>query len=78
MARSRPRHFAPPPNAHALSPRADLDGVLDLLRTTQHVMEMFCRTLPDGPQRRSLDRLSNRLTKILSLTRKLNIPQNWA
>ena len=76
MARSRPRHLAPPPKAHALSPRADLDGVLDSLRTTQHVMEMFRRTLPDGPVRRNLDRLSNRPTKILSLTRKLNIPQN--
>jgi len=76
MARSRPRHLAPPPKAHALSPRADLDGVLDSLRTTQHVMEMFRRTLPDGPVRRNLDRLSNRLTKIPSLTRKLNIPQN--
>ncbi len=76
MARSHPRHFAPPPKAHALSPHTDLDGVLDSLRTTQHVMEMFRRTLPDGPVRRTLDRLSNRLTKILSLTRKLNIPQN--
>jgi hypothetical protein len=76
MARSRPRHLAPPPKAHALSPRTDLDGVLDSLRATQHVMEMFRRTLPDGPVRRNLNRLSNRLTKILSLTRKLNIPQN--
>jgi hypothetical protein len=72
MARSHPRHLAPPPKAHAFLPRTDLDGVLDSLRTTQHVMEMFRRTLPDGPVRRNLDRLS----KILSLTRKLNIPQN--
>ena len=76
MARSHPWHLAPPPKAHALSPRTDLDGVLDSLRTTQHVMEMFRRTLPDGPARSHLNRLSNRLTKILSLTRKLNIPQN--
>lgn len=76
MARSHPRHLAPPPKAHALSPRTDLDGVLDSLRTTQHVMGMFRRTLPDGPARSHLNRLSNRLTKILSLTRKLNIPQN--
>ena len=76
LARSHPRHLSPPPKAHTLSPRTDLDGVLDSLRTTQHVMEMFRRTLPDGPPRRHLDRLSNRLTKILSLTRKLNIQQN--
>jgi len=31
--------------------------------------------LPDGPSRNCLDRLSNRLTKILSETRKLNPPQ---
>ncbi len=33
---------------------------------------MFRRSLPDSPPRHRLDQLSNRLTKILSETRKLN------
>jgi hypothetical protein len=33
---------------------------------------MFRRSLPDGPLRHRLDRLSNRLIKILSEARKLN------
>jgi len=40
----------------------------------QHVLEMFRRTLPNGTSRRRLDRLSNRLTKILSEARKLPTP----
>jgi hypothetical protein len=32
---------------------------------------MFRRALPNGPSRRCLDRLSNRLTKIVSEARKL-------
>jgi hypothetical protein len=34
--------------------------------------QMFRRSLPDGSPRHRLDQLSNRLTKILSQTRKLN------
>ena len=75
LARSHPRHLSPQPKAHVLSPRADLGGVIDSLLTAQHVMEMFRRALPDGPPRRCLDRLSNRLTKILSKTRILNISE---
>ena len=72
LARSQPRHLAPQPKAPAISPRAGLDGVADALLFAQHAIEMFRRSLPDGPPRRSLDRLSNRLTKILSEARKLN------
>jgi hypothetical protein len=36
------------------------------LLIAQHVLEMFRRTLPQRPDRRLLDRLSNRLTKIAS------------
>jgi len=32
---------------------------------------MFRRTLPSGTSRRRLDRLSNRLTKIVTVARKL-------
>jgi Phage integrase family len=72
LARSHPRHLAPQPKAPAISPRAGLDGVADALLFAQHAIEMFRRSLSDGPPRRCLDRLSNRLTKILSEARKLN------
>ena len=74
LARSRPRHLAPQPKAPTISPRAGLDGVVDSLLFAQHAIEMFRRSLPDGTPRRCLDRLSNRLTKILSEARKLNPP----
>jgi hypothetical protein len=35
---------------------------------------MYRRALPDGPPRRCLNRIVNRLTKILSETRKLDPP----
>jgi integrase len=72
LARSRPRHLTPQPKAPMISPRAGLDGVVDSLLFAQHAIEMFRRSLPDGSPRRCLDRLSNRLTKILSETRKLS------
>jgi len=71
LARSQPRHLAPQPKAPTISPRAGLAGVIDSLLFTQHAIEMFRRSLPDGPPRHRLDQLSNRLTKILSETRKL-------
>jgi hypothetical protein len=49
-------------------------GVIDALLSTQHVLEMFRRTLPDSPSRSCLNRLSNRLTKIVAEARKLNAP----
>jgi len=72
LARSQPRHLAPQPKAPMISPRAGLDGVVDSLLFTQHAIEMFRRSLPEGSSRRCLDRLSNRLTKILTEARKLN------
>ena len=74
-ARSQPRHLAPQPKAHLVPRRSGLNGVVDSLLTTQHVLEMFRRRLPDGAVRRRLDRLSNRLTKILSEARKLDSPE---
>ena len=74
LARSHPRHFVPQPKTHGVSTRAGLDGVLDSLRTAQHVVEMYRRPLTDGPTRRCLNRLVNRLTKILSEIRKLQTP----
>ena len=72
LAREKPRHIIPQPKAPTISPRIGLDGVIDSLLFAQHAIEMFRRSLPDGPQRRCLDRLSNRLTKILSQIRKLS------
>ena len=72
LARSQPRHLAPQPKAPTISPRAGLEGVVDSLLFAQHAIEMFRRSLPDGSPRHRLDQLSNRLTKILSETRKLN------
>jgi len=74
LARAKPRHLTPQPKAPTTSPRAGLDGIIDALLFAQHAIEMFRRSLPDGPPRKCLDRLSNRLTKILSQTRKLNPP----
>ena len=52
--------------------RFGLNGVSDSVLGTQHVLEMFRRTLPDNAVRRSLGRLSNRLTKMLAELRRLN------
>ena len=49
LARSQPRHLAPRPKAPTISPRTGLDGVVDSLLFAQHAIEMFRRSLPDGP-----------------------------
>ena len=74
LARAKPRHLVPQPKVPFVSLRPGLNGVIDSLLAAQHVLEMFRRTLPNGTSRRSLDRLSNRLTKILSEARKLVTP----
>jgi hypothetical protein len=74
LARSKPRHLVPQPRVPSAPIRTGLGGVLDSLLATQHVLEMFRRALPNGTSRRRLDRLSNRLTKILSEARKLTAP----
>jgi len=48
--------------------------VIDSLLAAQHALEMFRRALPIGTARRWLDRLSNRLTKIVTEARKLGTP----
>ena len=70
-ALSQSRHIAPPPRTPPSLVRTGFDGLLDSLLTAQHVVEMYRRSLPDGSPRRSLDRLVNRLTKILAEVRKL-------
>lgn len=71
MARAHSRHVAPPPRAPASLAREGFPGVLDAVLTAQHVLEMYRRSLSEGDARRSLDRLGNRLTKILAEIRKL-------
>ena len=73
LARSHPRHLLPASRlpVSIRSSQANLASLLDSLHLAQHVLEMFRRTLPQGPDRRLLDRLANRLTKIISGTRKL-------
>ena len=73
MARSKPRHIVPQPKI-PFTPRAGFDGLIDSLLAAQHVLDMFRRTLPNGTSRRHLDRLSNRLTKIVTEARKLATP----
>jgi len=74
LARSKPRHLVPQPKVPSAPLREGLGGVIDSLLATQHVLEMFRRALPNGTSRRRLDRLSNRLTKILIEARKLATP----
>ena len=72
-ARSKPRHLVPQPKV-PFAPRAGLDGVIDSLLAAQHVLEMFRRALPNSTSRSCLNRLSNRLTKIVIEARELRTP----
>jgi hypothetical protein len=74
LARSSPRHLAPQPKTSFAPLRTGLCGVIDSLVAAQHVLEMFRRTLPNGASRSCLDRLSNRLTKIIAEARKRATP----
>ena len=72
LARSKPRHLAPQPKTSLASPRKGLDGLIDSLVATQHALEIFSRSLPNGETRNRLARLANRFTKILAELRKLH------
>ena len=74
LARSKPRHLVPQPRASSAPFREGLDGVIDSLLAAQHVLEMFRRTLPKDTTRIRLNRLSNRLTKILIEARNFATP----
>ena len=71
QARSKPRHQLPWPKTPSTNIRTGLNGVIDSLQAAHHTLEMFRRTLPSSNARNSIDRLSNRLTKIVTLMRKL-------
>jgi hypothetical protein len=70
-ALSQPRHLVPQPKPTTVLPRPGLDGLIDSLLYAQHTLEMFRRSQLDCTLRHSLDRIANRLCKILSQTRKL-------
>jgi integrase len=74
QARSKPRHLVPQPATSLAILRTGLDGVIDSLLAARHALEMFRRALPIGAARSCLDRLSNRLIKIVTEARKLATP----
>src|SRR6516225_383941 len=74
LAHSKPRHRVPEPKVPSAALRSGFNGVLDSLRTAQHMLEMFGRTLPNTASRRQLRRLSNRLSKFLCEARNLTTP----
>ena len=74
LARSKPRHLVPQPKVSSAPLREGLDGVIDSLFAAQHVLEMFRRSPRKDTTRIRLNRLSNRLTKILIEARNLATP----
>ena len=74
LARSNPRYLIPQPSASSPQLRAGLDGVIDSLIAAQHAIEIFRRPIQKGDSRVCLDRLANRLSKILREARKLRTP----
>ncbi len=76
LALSHPRHLVP---SHTTSsgapPRPDLSSLIASLMAAQHVLEMYRRNVDDKSARRLLERLANRILKILNETRKLNPPE---
>jgi integrase len=76
LARSHPRHLAPSRTVSSASPpRADSASLIDSLKFAQHVLEMYRRSVADNSARHLLNRLANRIAKILAETRKLNPPK---
>ncbi len=71
LARSQPRHLTPQPKTSLAPLRTGHDGLIDSLLVAQTLLLMLRRSLPNGHTRSRLDRLANRLTKILAEIRKL-------
>jgi len=72
LARSRPRHLIPQPTALWTGARGGIEGVINSLLAAQHSLEMYRRTLSASASRIHLDRLSNRLSKIVAEVRNLS------
>jgi hypothetical protein len=73
LANAKPRHLAPQPKTTSSPLRSGLDGLIDSLLAVQHGILIYRRSLPNSDDRSRLDRIANRLTKILAETRKLKI-----
>lgn len=73
LANAKPRHLAPQPKTASATLRTGLDGLIDSLLALQHGILIYRRALPNSDDRSRLDRIANRLTKILAETRKLKI-----
>jgi integrase len=73
LARSQPRHLTPQPKTSSAPPRTGRDGLIDSLLVAQNLMLVLRRSLPNGNAHSCLDRLANRLTKILAEIRELQI-----
>ena len=71
MARAKPKYLTPQPKSPSPEVRAGFNGLIDSLQASQHALEIFRRSLPNGDKRQRLDRLANRLTKILAEIREL-------
>jgi site-specific recombinase XerD len=74
LAREHPRHQVPCPQAlrSPASFRADLPSLVNSLDTARYVLEMLRRTLSEDHARRLLDRIGNRLTKMLAELRRID------
>jgi integrase len=70
-AHDKPRHLAPQPKTASSQLRPGLNGLIDALIASQHALVLFRRSLPNLKMRNRLDRLANRLTRILAEIRKL-------
>jgi integrase len=67
-ALSHPRHLVPNPRLPLSMPAvcANLPTLLASLHTAQHVLEMFRRAVTDDSTRHLLDRIGNRLVKVVA------------
>jgi site-specific recombinase XerD len=70
-ARAHPRHLIPSPVIPVEPARAGLSNFVASLLTAQHVLQIDRRALADPAAQRLLDRLANRLSKILAQARTL-------
>jgi site-specific recombinase XerD len=77
-ALSHPRHLVPSLRAlpQSSSARADLPSLLLAIDAAQYVLQMLCRTLPDNSDRRLLNRVGRRLSKILNQLRSVAESKN--
>lgn len=71
-AQTQPRHLAPQPKAPGLSLRDGIDGIIQSILGSQHLLEMFGRSVSDDAKRRQLARVSNRLSKITAVLRRFD------